>query len=205
MTENLWLPLSLWVIFFSYKLTAETSLNLKQLCGHFFGWLVSSVLLVFVKSSGYVVVIVSGLYMLGTVIVWLTYNLAKRKMKWQWIAFWIVAILAALVSVFLFLRDSAFWKSVQSYIESHIIQEWISQPGVRIRCYLFSLASEIFAIGIFPVLFPLCSYRSLGEEGKNLLRLLFLLMVIANLGIVRTSLLIQKNVLFPIFPCITGI
>ena len=68
------------------------------------------------------------------------------------------------------------------------------------KCYLFAWASEALAIGIFPMVLPLISFRKLSKEGRTLFLFLLLLTSIANFGITYTSVRSQEIYPWPDFP-----
>ena len=199
LSENLWLSLALWVIFFSYKLITKDSASYKQKIGYLIGWLFFSVLLIYVKPSGYVVVFTSCIYYLAVLASHLIRNIRLHKVKWKSLVPWVIVILAAAI---VFFRYSWLWKRILSYFQEAIIERWSEKPWLHIRCCFFTWATEILAIGIFPMILPLLSYRQLSREGKHLFNFLLLLTAAANLGIVHTcwySLELYHHEVLPVF------
>ena len=198
MAENLSLPLALWVIYFSWKLTNSSAEPARKKAAYFAGWFLSSAMLVYVKPSGYVVVI-SGLLWLGISFAKRTIqNTAHNKKGLLSTAYWILS--AIIIGFFvLWSRSNGLWTGMLEN-GKEIFLAWYTETALYLRCYLFTWASEILAIGIFPMILPILSYKQLSKETKNLFRFLLLLTLIANWAIAYTSIRIQKRYLFEVFP-----
>ena len=152
MAENLVLPLALWAIYFSWKLTNSSAEPARKKAAYFAGWFLSSAMLVYVKPSGYVVVI-SGLLWLGISFAKRTIqNTAHNKKGLLSTAYWILS--AIIIGFFvLWSRSNGLWTGMLEN-GKEIILAWYTETALYLRCYLFTWASEILAIGIIFLFAP---------------------------------------------------
>ena len=199
MAENAMLPFALWVICFAWMLAEKEAPGPYRKLGYFAGWGLSSAMLLFVKPSGYVVVIVSFVYYTAVLAGSLLWGALRRKAGGK-AALGVVALAVISIAIcFVFYRYSGLW----SYIFSHasgILRKWNADLTRYIRCYVFTLASEIFAVGFFPFVLPLLSYRQLSKEAKSLFCFLLFLTLTADVAVTETSVRIQGLLKLQSFP-----
>ena len=68
------------------------------------------------------------------------------------------------------------------------------------RCYLYTWASEILAIGVFPVILPCFFYKGLSREAQRLFGLVLMLTLIVNCAIMAVSIRIKQSNGYDGFP-----
>ena len=199
MSENAMLPLSLWTIFFTWAILDDETKDLKNMIALFACWVFSSGCLLFVKKSGYVVVAACGMWIFASFAIKAIHNI---KMHRTTLHSYIIPVFAAsvlagllIITVVLSGIGSIFYKTVKN-----LLGLWIANPGVYFLCYLFTWASEILALGIFPIVIPLISYKRLSPRPKKLFLFMLLLTAAANFAVVITSVWIRDTYGFGDFP-----
>lgn len=199
MSENAMLPLSLWTIFLTWTLLDEKPQISKKYMSFFACWVFSSVCLVFVKTSGYVVVIVCGMWIFASIALKTIRFIALQKKS---LASYAMPITGAVVLIGLLILTVLYSEVGSIYYNymTTILSSWITSPGVFFLCYLFTWASEILAIGIFPFVIPLLSFKTISHRTQNLFLFLLSLTAIANFAVVKTSVYIRDSFGFGNFP-----
>ena len=199
MSENAMLPFSLWTIFLTWALLDNKTKDLKKRIIIFACWVLSSACLVFVKTSGYVVVIVCGMWLFASVALKVIHFVTIQKKNLASYTIPIIATVVLTVLLIIIVICSEVGLVLYKTLAT-ILDLWITSPDVFFLCYLFTWASEILAIGIFPFVIPVLSFKILSHRVQKLFLFLLSLTAIANFAVVRTSVFIRDSYGFASFP-----
>ena len=192
MSENVMLPLSLWTIFLSWKLSYIKDIEHNRRVLWVVCWIISTIALFYTKSSGAVVALLCFIWLallfVRAFIREAPVYLEDKQIRILLFVF-AVTIILSFVAVFRFSKtgESILWQV------SYYIRELSKETGMYFRCYLYTWASEILAIGVFPIILPCFFYKELSREAKRLFGLVLMLTLIVNCAIMAISILIKKS------------
>ncbi len=187
MTENLWLPVSLWTIWFFYRLVDEENVPRKSRIVNIVLLFVFAAALVNIKGAGIPIVIALGVYFAVFRVLQFVRGRrggGKKTKRLMW-----GILIGVLFAVALVLLNQYQSTSDQiTSIISRVVALLTAEPSKYAWCYIYTWATEILAVGIFPIILPLISLRKLNVPARRLLVLTLVLAFIANVGVTYTSL-----------------
>ena len=187
MTENIWLPVSLWTIFLFYQFISEAHASLKKRIITAILFFVSAAVLVSIKSSGIAIVIALGIYYIS----FKAYDFIKNRKKREKTVIWLASGMLLCLAFLTLFAVVNYYGGIVDLISAKselISANFELDPKRFIWCYVFTLATEIMAVGVFPVILPLLSFRCLSTPVKRLLAMTLVLTFVSNVGVAQFSL-----------------
>ena len=196
-TEALFLPLSLWAIFFSFQLLNSESHSKKKNIQYFLCFVLICVLLMLTKRAGILFALCFAVLFLVSRGVCKFRNGKEKETgrigKKTLLS--IVLIGLILVFFFVFFRfafDGYFFKNFVAWIQklTGTLQE---KGGMLAYCYLYTWMAEILAIGVFPLIIPALYFKNLSKQSRFLYIYLLILLAAFNVGAALTSLSMNEK------------
>lgn len=187
MTENLWLPVALWTIWLFYRLVIDGQMPDRRRIITTILLFVFAAALVNIKGAGITIVIALAIYF----VLFRAFQFVQdrrgdekktRKLVWGILVAVLLALAFALVNQYQDISKRI--TGVVSTISTHAATE----PARYAWCYVYTWATEILALGVFPVILPSLSFRRLSPSARRLFVLILLLTFVANIGVANTSL-----------------
>lgn len=187
MTENLWLPTALWTVWFFYRLISERDASHKSRAITVVLLFLLAAALVNIKSAGIPIIVALCLYFLLLKV--FQFSRARRSDNKKMKGLMRGALIATLlVIVFILLNLYQSIGARATVVVSRISTYLATDPARYLWCYVYIWATELLAIGVFPVILPLMSFRELSMPVRRLFVLALLLTFVANFGVADVSL-----------------
>lgn len=194
MSEIAMLPAALWLLLFFYLFLLDDTKPFRKRVRYVIPFLIFSVLLYFTKTSGLVLVLICCLFIVVTGLIRIVSWIAGRgrngekapagkKMR---ILGLIIGILVLVGLCFLLYRYGIMGM-IGRYVSAWF-DRFSGELLFFLKCYLYTWITELLAVGVFPLVFPLLYYRMLSKRARRLYLFLLILLFLANFVLTMTSI-----------------